>query len=117
MATYLETVKAASKAAEAKRIMAMQEKQRQEIQEWQERLTPLVERLQALLDRIPNEIKAQGLSLVELRKMLRGRHRGNVHPGELGAALRALKYSRVRRWVQRAGANGFAAVWRSEHYG
>jgi hypothetical protein len=84
------------------------EKERAATQAVRERLTPLEERLARLLATIPIEIQREGLSLTSLQASLRGRWRGNCHPGELGAALRRLSFKRERRW--RADA-GFCALW------
>lgn len=74
-----------------------------------ERLTPLEDRLKRLLATIPPEAQREGLSLPSLQTALRGRWRGNCHPGELGDALRKVGFTRQRRW--RGGA-AFRAVWR-----
>jgi len=74
-----------------------------------ERLTPLESRLARLLESIPIELQREGLSLSSLQASLRGRWRGNCHPGELGIALRRLGFTRQRRWADEAG---FRAVWR-----
>lgn len=37
---------------------------------------------------------------------LRGRSRGNCHPGELGVALRKLGFTRRRRWYDGVGFRG-----------
>ena len=58
---------------------------------------------------IPIEVQREGLSLAALPASLRGRRRGNCHPGELGAALRRFGFQRQRDW---SGADGFLAVWR-----
>ena len=50
-------------------------------------------------------------SSTTLQASLRGRSRGNCHPGELGAALRRLGFERRRNW---RGADGFRAIWRKE---
>jgi hypothetical protein len=55
------------------------------------------------------ERQEEGLSLPWLQTSLGGRWRGNRHPGELGAALRKLGFTRHRQW---RGATGFRAVWR-----
>jgi hypothetical protein len=106
MSSYLDQVKAASQASQQNKEAAREV----ERHEWARRLIPLTERLERLLEQIPVELQAQGLSLSELRKMLRGRYRGSAHPGELGAALRALKFERVRCW--RSGNAGFNTVWK-----
>jgi len=73
------------------------------------RLTPLEDRLARLLATIPVEVRRQGLSLSSLQASLRGRARGSCHPGELGNAMRKLKYVRRRNW--RGDAGGFRALW------
>jgi hypothetical protein len=85
------------------------EKERAATQAVRDRLTPLEERLSRLLATIPIQIQLEGLSLASLQASLRGRWRGNCHPGELGMALRKLGFKRERRWH---GATGFQAVWR-----
>jgi hypothetical protein len=61
-----------------------------------------------VLATIPVDLQAEGLSLAGSQTSLRGRWRGNCHPGELGAALRKLGFTRHRRWH---GEDGFQAVW------
>jgi hypothetical protein len=73
-----------------------------------ERLTPLEDRLGRLLATIPMEVQGGGLSLPTLQTALRGRWRGNCHPGELGEALRKSGFERRRRW---RGGVGFQALW------
>lgn len=55
-----------------------------------ERLIPLIERVAKLLATIPAEIQREGLTMPVLQTMLKGRRRGNCHPGELGEALKLL---------------------------
>jgi hypothetical protein len=78
------------------------------LQAARERLTPLEDRLARLLATIPIEIQREGLSLSSLQTSLRGRWRGNCHPGELGSALRRLGFKRERRWYDEGG---FRALW------
>ena len=71
------------------------------------RLTPLEDRLTRLLATIPAEVQREGLSLSVLQASLRGRSRGNCHPGELGNAMRKLicasaELGRRRRRLPRA---------------
>jgi hypothetical protein len=73
-----------------------------------ERLTPLEQRHARLLATIPSEIQREGLSLASLQASLRGRWRGNCHPGELGKALRKLGFTLQRRWH---GGSSFCALW------
>jgi hypothetical protein len=77
-------------------------------QDARERLMPLEDRLARLLATIPIEVQRKGLSLASLQASLRGRSRGNCHPGELGNALRKRGFKRVRRW---RGDGGFKALW------
>ena len=72
------------------------------------RLSPLEDRLARLLTTIPIEIQRDGLALTVLQGALRGRWRGNCHPGELGSALRKLGYIRKRCWKSEGG---FSALW------
>ena len=76
-----------------------------------ERLTPLETRVSKLLATIPDAVQREGLSLASLQVSLRGRSRGDCHPGELGTALRKLGFTRQRQW---RGSNGFPAVWRKQ---
>jgi hypothetical protein len=57
---------------------------------------------------IPIEVQREGLSLSSLQASLRGRWRGNCHPGDLGNALRKLGFKRERRWHDEGG---FRALW------
>lgn len=77
---------------------------------WKNAMTPLEDRLAKLLNEIPESVKAEGLSLPVIQKMLKGRWRGNAHPGELGAALKKLGYQRFRCW--RNTREGFKTMWK-----
>lgn len=105
MTTYLEHVKLHLAASE----FVSAELRKNEIESWKERLTPLDERLDKLLSKIPDEIKDEGLSLTNLRTMLSGKWRGKCHPGELGNALRKLGYERRRKWSNASAS--FSAFW------
>jgi hypothetical protein len=74
-----------------------------------ERITPLAVRVARLLDEIGPERQREGLLLSELQICLRGRRRGNAHPGELGRVLRHMGFERVRRWRKDAT---LSALWR-----
>jgi len=108
MSAYIKLLNAAlaieaqARREEEERVAA------QAAQATRERLTPLEERLSRLLATIPIEIQREGLSLASLQASLRGRSRGNCHPGELGAALRRLGFKRERRWDN---CSGFRALW------
>lgn len=79
---------------------------------WRELMAPLDQRLQKVLSEIPDAIKAEGLSLMAIQRLLSGRQKPKVHIGELGAAMRKLGFVRQRKW--RAGAAGFRALWIKE---
>jgi hypothetical protein len=69
-------------------------------------LAPLENRLARVLLSIPVEIQRdQGLSLSSLRILLRGRQGGNCHCGELGEALRKLKFERRRSFGKYSGGS------------
>lgn len=74
-----------------------------------EPLLPLEARLQRLLDELPDDVKQAGIPIAALAERLRGRAHGQAHRGELGAALRALGWRRVRCWRQEE--DGFRAYW------
>ena len=106
---WMSQLEAASEARRAAQQARRDEQARTEAKAARERLTPLDERLTRLLATIPVEVQREGLSLASLQASLRGRRRGNCHPGELGAALRRLGFQRCRDW---SGVDGFRAIWR-----
>jgi hypothetical protein len=107
MSAYVAALNAAVERDRAQH----EEKERVATQAARERLTPLEERLARLLATVPLDLQREGLSLSSLQGSLRGRWRGNCHPGELGMALRKLGFKRERRWHDGAG---FHAVWFKE---
>lgn len=106
---YAANLRAYAKQALADRDRAAVNAAEVETQAWRDRLTPLETRLAAILTEIPPEIQADGLALHTLQTFLKGRWRGCAHPGELGAALRHLGWSRTRLW--RGDEVGFRALW------
>ncbi len=106
---YIAQLKKYAEANRAAEQARRDEKARAEADAARVRLTPLEDRLSRLLASIPVEVQREGLSLASLQASLRGRSRGNCHPGELGAALRRLGFVRRRDWC---GADGFRAIWR-----
>jgi hypothetical protein len=102
-------IRSLQKSLEAELEARQAEKERVAAEAARSRLAPLEERLARCLSSIPIEVQREGLSLPALQASLRGRHRGNCHPGELGRALRKLGFRRERRWRSDIG---FAAVWR-----
>ena len=109
MRYWLSQVQAATEARHAEEQARRDEKARAEAQAARVRLAPLEDRLTRLLATIPVELQREGLSLSSLQASLRGRRRGNAHPGEVGRALRRLGFVRRRDW---SGADGFRALWR-----
>jgi uncharacterized membrane protein YccC len=109
MKHWLSQLEAAAEAHRAQHQAQREEKARAAAKASRERLTPLDERLVRLLATIPVEVQREGLSLSTLQASLRGRWRGNAHPGEIGRALRRLGFERRRNWH---GADGFRAIWR-----
>jgi hypothetical protein len=104
VSAYIAELNAGAERERARRA----ENERVEAQAVRERLTPLEDRLVRALATIPLELQREGLSLTSLQAALRGRWRGNCHPGELGTALRKLGFTRRRQW--RDGA-GLRALW------
>lgn len=112
MVCYLDRIRAESERLFAVSAHGRVAERRMAEKEWADRLTPLEERLRKLISEIPPEIMAGGLSLDSLRRLLAGKWRGNCHPGELGAALRKLRFVRRRDWSDVEG--GFRAKWYRE---
>ncbi len=112
MVLYLERLQAEHERRMADRQPKAQELTRLSQAQWAERLAPLEQRLKKLLAEMPEETVAQGLSLDSLRRLLAGKWRGNCHPGELGAALRKLRFIRRRSWSDDEG--GFRTKWHLE---
>ena len=104
MSAYIASLNRAVGADRAER----EAKKHAETQAVRDRLTPLEDRLKRLLATIPTEVQRDGLPVSALQTSLRGRWRGNCHPGELGTALRKLGFKRERRWQ---GDGGFRALW------
>ncbi len=112
MSAYIQELQRQQAAEQARREAQRAEQERAEVQAARERLTPLEDRLARLLATIPIEVQREGLSLSSLQASLRGRWRGNAHPGDVGKAMRKLGFTRERRW--RGGDAGFHAVWRRQ---
>jgi hypothetical protein len=122
MSAYIRRLEA---EAAAERQARQAERERTAAEIGRERLAPLEQRLARLLATIPVDAQRSGLSLSVLQGSLRGRHRGNCHPGELGRALRKLGFKRERQWRSTASTEqatsasvavepvvtGFRALW------
>jgi len=66
--------------------------------------------LAGLLAMIPLDVHRDGLWLAALQASLRGRRRGNCHPGELGAAFGGLELRRRQDW---SGLADSVRLWRN----
>jgi hypothetical protein len=106
---YAAMLKKNAEESRAKEQARREERARAEAKAARERLTPLDERLARLLVTIPVEVQREGVSLASLQASLRGRSRGNCHPGELGRALAKAGFERRRDWHK--SADGFRALW------
>jgi hypothetical protein len=106
---YVAKLNEISEARRGEQQARCEEQARSAAEATRERLTPLDKRLERLLATIPVEVQLEGFSLSSLQTSLRGRWRGNAHPGEIGRALRRLGFERRRNW---RGAQGFCAIWR-----
>ena len=95
---YIEELNKGLEKERAQLQAQREEEKRAAMQAARERLTPLEERLARVLTSIPIEVQREGLSLSTLQTSLRGRWRGNCHPGELGTALRRLGFGRKRHY-------------------
>ncbi len=104
MSAWIKTLNAELEVESQARLDARD----REIAEARDRLCPLEQRLARLLATIPPEVQCEGLSLPVLQASLKGRWRGNCHPGELGRALRKLGFERRRRWQK---DNASSATW------
>lgn len=109
---YLKSVLAYSDAQQAERQRKKQEADTARAASWRDAMRPLKDRLADLLNTIPDDVKANGISLSQLQVQLRGRKASKAHCGEVATALRQLGYRRVRLWRQ-TDTEGFNAVWRS----
>lgn len=109
MTAYIRHLKALAEAESSARLADIARRAREEALATREKLVPLGVRLQRLLETIPHEVQAEGLSLEALRKMLRGSQGGGAHCGELGQELRRQGWRRVRSWKSCEG--GFCAKW------
>jgi hypothetical protein len=105
---YIKMLNAEMERERAQHAEQRAQQERAKLKEASARLTPLHERVEKLLVTIPIELQRKGLALATLQKMLKGRWRGNAHPGELGAVLRKLGFIRRRKWEDK---NGFCARW------
>ena len=93
MSAYVRSLIRESAAANARTEEERAAAQAASTQAARARLMPLEDRLARVLKTIQREVQAEGLSLSTIQTSLRGRWRGNAHPGELGAALRNLGLS------------------------
>lgn len=110
MSHYVKMLKEGAQADRARQTVEAEVNRIAEASASRDRLVPLDVRLGRLLATIPPEVQHDGLSLLSLVTMLKGRRGGTCHTGELGRALRRMGWTRVRCW--RGGEDGgFAALW------
>jgi hypothetical protein len=74
-----------------------------------ERFTPLTDRLQKMIDKIPLAIQRDGVPMALFVENLRGKFRGQASAPALGKALRSMGWIRTRQW--RNESDGFSALW------
>ena len=85
-------------------------KAKRDMDDVQERMTPLIDRLRKLLDDVPREVQAAGIPLMQLREGLKGRVQGLAYPGELAACLRELGWFQ-RRFVRETNHKLWFPPW------
>ena len=113
MKGYLSELNAQAEEERARHAAAKQAQTAAAIAAARERFTPLDVRLGRLLNTIPPEVQAEGLSIAAVQVKLRPRGHNpayGCHIGELAAALRRFGFVRERRW--RDGRSSFRALWR-----
>ena len=101
----MQTVRDLIRDATAKREVqrAEEEAHRQaELEQYRDVNATMVDRVKRLIATMPPEERDQPRKLDWFRGKLRGRHRGNCHPGELGQALAKLGFERRRSWALNA---------------
>jgi hypothetical protein len=81
----------------------------QELSLFKETSTPLVTRLKKLIASIPKEEILTPRPLEWFRTRLTGVEGRGAHAGQLGLALRELKYVRRRSWSN--SESGFRSLW------
>ena len=109
---YLEELTAECEADQAERQRKKLATAATRVAAYRDRMSPLVDRVRALLDSIPPEIREQGVSITDLQNHLRGVGGQKPHIGALGDCLRSLGFTRHRTWRAPATAP-FRAVWKA----
>ena len=113
MPSYIEQLQASAAAAQSEQAQKKQAIDAARASSWRDSMRPLKDRLADLLTTVPDDVKANGLSLSALQVQLRGRKASKAHCGEVATALRQLGYRRVRVWKQ-TDTDGFNAVWKAK---
>ena len=80
-----------------------------QLAQFRETSTPLIDRLEKLIASIPEEERNVPRPLEFFRTRLRGVEGRGAHPGQVGEALRKLGFTRKRAWS--AVDDGFRALW------
>jgi len=98
-----------SAAAEARAQSEAARSRQQEADQLAQRGMSLTDRLKRIIAAMPETERVEPRALEYFAERLRGRQRMSPHRGELAGALRALGWTRQRRWHQSDG--GFRAYW------
>ena len=106
---YVKILMESVEIERAKHEAQREEQARAEAKATRERLVPLDVRLKRLINSLAPEVKADGISLETLRKMLRGTKGRGARSGAVGDELRRMGWKRARSWKK--SENGFRALW------
>ena len=106
---YIRQLQARDEADRARQAAAVELNRKAEAHAARDRLRPLDDRLVRLLATIPASVQRDGLSLLALAGLLRGRRGGAAQTGALGLALRRAGWTRKRGWSE--GEDGFLSRW------
>ncbi len=105
METWMEEIK----RVQAERA-ARKEAENPEIEAFNLRTTPVIERLRKFIASIPESERSKPRPLEFYRQALKAKYHGkHAQLGETGEALRSLGFIRRRSWSTAEG--GFRAIW------
>ncbi len=99
MQSYIDQLKADTAKAEADRLREKAVAKRQHVDpRLTENWKPLTDQITQIWLSLPSDLRARPVLIPELIPQLRGRY--NLHPsaGDVGTALRSLKFTRLRDW-------------------
>lgn len=109
LTTYLRDLLEASVESAARAHSDEARRQQEEAAKFAQRAMPLTDRIKRIIAAMPDSERAQPRPLEFFAERLRGRQKLSPHRGELAAALRALGWTRQRRWHK--AEDGFRAYW------